>query len=189
MRCGCCAQYVRQPRPIQCRRAGSLRCARPPHRPRPYRQMRQTTQKKIFPDNAAAIAAHRAKNDQRTPPYDECLAQNRRIVVQALAASCRPTRTARGRTSAFAGRCCSACSTKPDHRLSGWKGELALRCVVTCLSMQRTHACPPLLCAAQHCVRERTLRCRWQQQLARDVLYTSTRGCNRARAQRGRPLQ
>ncbi len=39
------------------------------------------------------------------------LAQYGRIVVQALAPPCRPSCTARGRTS--------ACNTKPDRRLSG----------------------------------------------------------------------
>jgi hypothetical protein len=40
-------------------------------------------------------------------------------------------------------------------------------------------------------VRLRALRRRWQQQLRRDVLYPSTRGCNSARrgARRGRSLQ
>jgi hypothetical protein len=52
-------------------------------------------------------------------------------------------------------------------------------------------ACPPSLCAAQHYMHEHALRCRWEQQLARDVLQTSTRGCDSARrgAQRGRLLQ
>jgi hypothetical protein len=40
MRCSCCAQYVRQPRPMQSGRAGRP-CARPPHRPQPYRQKHQ----------------------------------------------------------------------------------------------------------------------------------------------------
>ena len=39
-------------------------------------------------------------------------------------------------------------------------------------------------------MRVRALRRRWKQQLGRDLLYTSTRGCNSARrgARRGRPL-
>jgi hypothetical protein len=60
--------------------------------------------------------------------------------------------------------------------------------VASHVRVRALRACPPSLCAAQHCVR---VRCRWKQQLARDVLYISTRGCNSARrgARRGRPLQ
>jgi hypothetical protein len=73
--------------------------------------------------------------------------------------------------------------------LSGRKVKLALRRVARAFAC--ASCCPPSQCAAQHCVRLRTLRCRWQQRLARDVLYTSTRRCNGARrgARRGRSLQ
>ena len=84
----------------------------------------------------AAIRCRHATNDLNMDTQctrREFLAQYRRIAVQALAPLCRPICTATGRTCSFAGRCCSACNTKHGRRLSGRKGELALRRVVTCL--------------------------------------------------------
>ena len=72
-----------------------------------------------------------------------------------------------------------------------WAGRRT-RTVSRCYLRERAlHDCSPSLCAAQHHVRVRALRRRWEQQLARDVLYSSTRGCNSARrgARRGRPLR
>ena len=101
----------------------------------------------------------RAENDQRARPYVEYLARYRHIVVQALAPLGRPTCTARGthlvkRRTLLLG----LHHQTPIRRLSGRKGELALR------RAARAFACAsclsPSLCAAQHCVRVRALRCR-----------------------------
>jgi hypothetical protein len=60
-----------------------------------------------------------------------------------------------GRTSSFAGRCCSACNTKLNRRLSGRKGELEQRRVVTCVCVW--HMPFPPRCARHSTVCARAL--------------------------------
>jgi hypothetical protein len=101
-----------------------------------------------------------AEKDQRRRPCDEYLAQYRLIVVPTWYQAGTTGQTdvhGEGDAPRQTPDAAARPATPNSIWLSGRKGELALR--GTCLR-ERSVPVHPSLCAAQHCVRVRTLRCR-----------------------------